>query len=72
VIVRRAQSTRAHIGVYRCEQAGLVGDEWATVCEDHGRMMTHTTLADAHYHAPMPEQWCADCRAHFKRKQGAL
>ena len=38
------------------------GDRWATACTDHGVFVTHSTLRLARRHAPVPEEWCDDCR----------
>ena len=33
---------------------------WQTVCHDHGRYMTHSSLKQARYHRSVPE-WCEFC-----------
>lgn len=35
---------------------------WATVCDDHGNVCGHATLALAMSAAPEPDGWCEDCR----------
>lgn len=60
----RARQTGTLVGVYHAEQAGLDpdGGPWVTVCEDHGSVINHETLAQAKSHATDPEGWCEDCR----------
>ncbi len=40
---------------------GNVLNRWATVCDTHGFICTHPTLALAEAHAAAPEGWCDDC-----------
>jgi hypothetical protein len=63
VQLRKAKSTGTMVGVYNCEQADLDTDDgsWATVCEDHGSIVNHDTLATARSHASAPEGWCDEC-----------
>jgi hypothetical protein len=58
----RSRASGAVIGIYHAEQAALdpEGGPWVTVCEDHGCLCNHETLALAKQHAGWPE-WCADC-----------
>lgn len=61
---RRNRQTGTLIGVYHGVQAGLEDDPecpWCTVCEDHGSIVSHPTLALAKAHASWPE-WCSDCQ----------
>lgn len=62
---RVAKSTGRLVGVYNGEQAGLDTDEgaapWSTVCEEHGTVVSHSSLALARAHAAAPEGWCEDC-----------
>lgn len=60
---RRARSTGTHVGVYDGEQAGMdtEGGRWQTVCEEHGHVISHTTLTTARSWAAAPEQWCETC-----------
>lgn len=37
------------------------GGRWQTVCEDHGYLISHQTLALARHHAPDPDGWCGIC-----------
>ncbi len=61
---RRARSTGTLVGIYEAGPAGLDpdGGPWLTVCETHGTLANHLTLADARGHAPAPEGWCEACR----------
>lgn len=36
---------------------------WQTICDDHGTIISHTTLALARSHASNPLGWCEDCAA---------
>lgn len=60
-----ARSTGRLVGVYNGEQAGMDNDEgaypWSTVCEEHGTVVCHQTLALARAHAADPMGWCEDC-----------
>jgi hypothetical protein len=38
------------------------GGRWVTLCEDHGNLVNHDTLALARSHAVWPD-WCGDCQA---------
>ena len=62
---RRAQTTGGRVGVYHAELAGMDPDAgpWATVCEEHGGIVNHPTLALARYHAADPAGWCEACQA---------
>jgi len=59
------------IGVYAAEQADLdpSGGPWVTVCEEHGELCNHPTLAEARNHATLPE-WCESCQEHLERGLG--
>lgn len=68
---RRAQQTGTLVGVYHAAQAGLEDDPslpWATVCEVHGNLVCHSTLALARWHAVDPQGWCEDCRNEVANK----
>lgn len=62
---RQARSSGAYIGVYDGEAAGMDTDagRWQTVCENHGNIISHATLALARGHAVEPEEWCEGCAA---------
>lgn len=62
---RRARSTGTHVGVYDGIAAGMDtdGGRWQTVCEEHGHIVSHQTLAEARRWASAPEQWCESCMA---------
>lgn len=61
---RNRRATGTVVTIYRAADAGLdsAGGDWATVCEDHGAICNHETLAMARAHAPYGE-WCEDCNA---------
>lgn len=63
---RRAKATGTHVGVYNGDEAGLDTDggeaPWSTICDEHGGIASHFTLADAEHHAGKPEQWCPVCQ----------
>lgn len=35
---------------------------WFNICDDHGCIVSHTTLALARSFAAAPDEWCDDCR----------
>lgn len=62
---RRARENGVLVGVYDADDAGMESDPsipWATVCELHGSIVCHSTLAAAKYHASKPTSWCDCCR----------
>lgn len=61
---RKARSSRTHIGVYDGIEAGMdtFAGRWQTMCEEHGNIISHETLALARSHASVPEDWCEGCR----------
>lgn len=64
---RRARQTGRLVGLYRNDQAGLDDDEgrapWSTVCEEHGHIIAHASLALARLHLSDPLGWCEQCGA---------
>jgi len=66
VRLRTARTTGTKVGVYNAEQAGMDDGDgalpWVTVCEAHGALINHETLALAKYHAVMPQDWCGSCQ----------
>lgn len=60
---RRARSTGRMVGVYDGIAAGMDTEagRWQTVCEDHGSICSHVTLALATSSASAPEEWCEPC-----------
>jgi hypothetical protein len=38
-----------------------VAGRWQTICDDHGYVISHETLALARSHAANPLGWCEDC-----------
>lgn len=57
----RARTTGTIVGVYKALEAGLEDYGYATVCEDHGRLVIHDTRRLAFSHASQPEGWCGVC-----------
>lgn len=41
------------------------GGRWQTVCEDHGLILSHDTLALAKAHAAEVEYWCGVCSGEY-------
>lgn len=68
--MRRARSTGTMVGVYNRDGMGTGEDElkYTTVCEDHGTLVGHPSLALAKSHAPCPEGWCDECREIIRSK----
>lgn len=66
----KARSTGTLILVLRAEEAHLDDCDgelpWSTVCDDHGTVCAHPTLALARSHAAEPEGWCEDCMEAVK------
>jgi hypothetical protein len=60
----RARQTGRIVAVYDGEEAMLdtAGGRWQTVCEDHGFIVAHNTLALALSHSADPLGWCEVCR----------
>lgn len=59
-----AQTTGTLVVVVDGEAAGLdvEGGRWSTVCDDHGTVIAHDTLALAKSHAADPAGWCEECQ----------
>lgn len=60
-----ARSTGLLVGLYRAHEAGIESDEetpWATVCEEHGGVVCHTTRKLAEGWMVEPETWCPVCQ----------
>lgn len=61
----RNRETRTLVTITHGDDYGLDTTEdgpWYTVCEDHGLLASHPTLALAREHAAAPSGWCEDCR----------
>ena len=63
---RKCRATGTRISIYDAVPAGLCdeGGRWQTVCEDHGSICSHETLALAQHHAAWPA-WCTDCQVNL-------
>jgi hypothetical protein len=69
VVQSRARTTRTIVGVYNSVQSGMENDPsipWLTVCEEHGEVVGHCTLAIAREWASAPDTWCEDCQENRK------
>jgi hypothetical protein len=64
----KARSTGTIIGVYDGIEAELDtdGGRWQTVCEPHGWIISHRTLALALSFASCPEEWCDYCSGQIE------
>lgn len=58
-----ARTTGRPVSIYDGKVAGMdtEGGRWQTVCEDHGYIVSHETIALARHHAPVPNEWCGHC-----------
>jgi hypothetical protein len=70
VVQRKSRATGHLVGLYHAEQALLDADAgpWATVCEVHGHIVNHPTLALARSHLGDPTGWCESCMAETSEK----
>lgn len=61
---KKRRATRTVVSIYRAEEGGFDpdGGPYVTICEDHGTICNHRTLALARSHAPWAE-WCEDCQS---------
>jgi hypothetical protein len=66
---RTCQASGTLISVFNNDQAELTDEDpeypWVTVCEDHGSLCVHPTLALAKSHAAWPE-WCEECQPNLQ------
>lgn len=61
---RKNRRTGTKIGLYHGLQSGIDSDPecpWATVCEDHGFLVNHQSLANAKIAMTVPD-WCEECQ----------
>ena len=65
VVQQKSQRTGFVVGLYNAAQAGFDDGDglspWATVCEAHGHIVNHDTLAVARSHLGDPAGWCELC-----------
>ena len=61
---RKNRRTGTTVAIYDGLAAAMDTDagRWQTVCEDHGAILSHETLALARYHAAAPDEWCEGCQ----------
>jgi hypothetical protein len=66
---RKNRVTGTFVGVYDGRAADMDTDagRWQTVCEPHGTIISHPTLALARYHAASPDEWCEKCIHRLER-----
>lgn len=62
ILLRKSRESGTVAGVYRADEAGIDGGKWATVCEDHGTILTTDTREQAVYAAAHTASFCDDCR----------
>lgn len=65
-VTQRTTRKGRRVGLYHSGQAGLDVDptcKWSTVCEAHGCLVGHASLALAKQSLSQPEEWCDTCRA---------
>ena len=71
VIQRKSRESGSLVGLYHAAQAEIAACEpWITVCELHGCMVVHATLALAIKDLPTPSSWCGVCRGD--ESEGAI
>jgi len=63
VVQQRSRATKLLVGLYRADQAQMdaTAGAWATVCEEHGSILNHSTIALARAHLVDPRGWCSTC-----------
>lgn len=64
VVQRRNRQTGTLISIYHNGQAKFddMGGAWSTLCEEHGSICAHATLALARHFGGRPGVWCENCR----------
>lgn len=50
---------------------GIEHTRWYNICEPHGMICGHQTLALAKAFAAAPEEWCGDCRDSINTEKGS-
>ena len=62
--LRHARQTGALVSLYDGDEAGLDtdGGRWQTVCETHGSICSHDSLATAASFLAEPAAWCEPCQ----------
>lgn len=63
IALSTAKSNGARVGLYDGVAAGMDtdGGRWQTVCEEHGHIISHRTLALARSFMPDVAEWCETC-----------
>ena len=65
VALWRSRATGTEVGLYHARQAGIESDpecRWAVVCEKHGTLVCHPTLAEAR-RTRSGREFCDECQA---------
>ena len=64
-VEQRRPRAGGFVGLYNAVQADLDpdGGPWVTVCEIHGALANHETLAVARAMLSYPANWCEECSA---------
>lgn len=64
------RQTGTVVTVYNTEKANIAPDDgpYATVCEDHGCILTHSSRRRATSCMACPADWCEDCRKLLDEK----
>lgn len=61
-IWRKSRQTGTYVGLYNSEEAGIDGDKWTCVCEEHSTMLCMDSYAAAASYVSYPKEWCDECR----------
>lgn len=68
---RKNRASGTTIGLYHSAESGLELDPalpYSTVCETHGNIVCHETLASARQSMSQPD-WCEDCQEIMNAKE---
>lgn len=67
-LARKARQTGRTIVVGHSDDLGIERNgthDWWTVCDDHGILACHPTLALARHHSASPLDWCEVCNGQM-------
>lgn len=59
---RKSRQTGTYVGLYNSEEAGIDGEKWTCVCEEHHTMLSMERYSMARSYLPYPAEWCMACR----------
>lgn len=70
-VCRHVNTTGTLVTIYDGRAAGfdLEGYRWRTVCEDHGKFVSHSTYALARSWISRPDEWCEGCQTMLMLKE---